>query len=448
MQILVLVILILINAFFAASEMAFISLNDSKIAGMAKEGNKKAKKIEKMLKKPSKFLATIQIGITLAGFLSSAFAADTFVEKLGPVLYNLMPFFSLNVWQGISLVLITIIISFFTLIFGELVPKRIAMKYPEQVSFASIGVIRFISILTAPVVKFLTETTNLVSKIFGIGENEEEIVTEEEIRMMVDQGGEKGTIDNAEKEMINNVFEFNDKVVSEVMTNRTEIFAVDANTSIKEFEEALDDEDYRYSRIPVYDETIDNIQGIIYLKDLIKAQKNHNTKITGLTRKIVFLPESKLINEAFKEMQKNKIQMAIVLDEYGGTAGLVTMEDILEELVGDIYDEYDEVEFKYEKLDDNTFILDGSMPIFDVNKIMDIELPEGDYDTLSGFIISQLDRIPEETESPVIETEEAVFKVEKIENRKIELVKACKTKKVELEDDEDSDENQGDDSDD
>ena len=437
MQILILVILILINAFFAASELAFISLNDSKIASMAKEGNKKAKKIEKMLKKPSKFLATIQIGITLAGFLSSAFAADTFVEKLAPVLDNAIPFFSIEVWQGISLVLITVVISFFTLIFGELVPKRIAMKYPEQVSFASIGVIKIISVLTAPIVKFLTETTNFVSKLFGIGENEEEIVTEEEIRMMVDQGGEKGTIDNAEKEMINNVFEFNDKVVSEIMVNRTEIFAVDINTSIKDFEEELAKAEYRYSRIPVYDETIDNIQGIIYLKDLLKQPKSKSPKIKNLTRKILFMPENKIINEAFKEMQRNKVQMAIVLDEYGGTAGLITMEDILEELVGDIYDEYDEVEFKYEKIDDNTFILEGSMPIFDVNKILDIELPEGDYDTLSGFLINELDRIPEESETPIIETEEAVFKVEKIENRKIELVKACKTKKVETEDEDD-----------
>lgn len=437
MQILVLVILILINAFFAASELAFISLNDSKISMLAKEGNKKAKKIEKMLKKPSKFLATIQIGITLAGFLSSAFAADTFVEKLAPVLYNYIPFFSLNIWQGISLVVITIIISFFTLIFGELVPKRIAMKFPEQVSFASIGIINFISIITAPLVKFLTATTNFISKLFGIGEHEEETVTEEEIRMLVNQGGEKGTIDNIEKEMINNVFEFDDKVVSEIMINRTEIFAVDENLTVRDFEKTLEEENYRYSRIPVYSETIDNIQGILYLKDLLKERINNNPKISELTRKILFIPESKFINEAFKDMQKNKIQMAIVLDEYGGTAGLVTMEDILEELVGDIYDEYDKIEFKYEKIDDNTFMLDGSIPIFDVNKIMDIEIPEGDYDTLSGFIISQIDRIPEETEKPVIETDEAVFKIEKVENRKIELVKACKTEKVEIDENED-----------
>ena len=432
MQILVLIILVLINAFFAASEMAFVTLNDAKIASMAKDGNKKAKKIEKMLKTPSKFLATIQIGITLAGFLSSAFAADTFVEKLAPALYNSMPFLSLNVWQGISLVVITIIIAFFTLIFGELVPKRIAMKYSEKVAFFTVSPIRFVYIITAPFVTFLTATTNFVSKLFGIGENEEETVTEEEIRMMVNQGGEKGTIEDSEQEMINNVFEFNDKEVSEIMTYRTDIFAVDGNTTIAEFEKIIEKENYTYSRIPVYEETIDNMQGVIYIKDILKAKghKNGNTKIKNLTRKLLFMPESKFINDAFNDMQKNKIQMAIILDEYGGTSGLVTMEDILEELVGDIYDEYDKVEFKYEKLDENTYKFDGSTPIFDVNKIMEIDIPEGDYDTLSGFIINELDRIPEDKENPTVETDQAVFKVIKIENRKIELVKACRTKAV------------------
>lgn len=439
MQIIVLVILVTINAFFAASEMAFVTLNDAKIAGMAKEGNKKAKKIEKMLKKPSKFLATIQIGITLAGFLSSAFAADTFVEKLAPVLNQYMPFFSLAIWQGISLLLITLLISLFTLIFGELVPKRIAMKFSEQVAFFAVGPIRVVYIITAPIVAFLTASTNFISKLFGIGETDEEIVTEEEIRMMVNQGGEKGTIDDSEQEMINNVFEFNDKEVSEIMIYRTEIFAVDGNTSIAEFEKILEKENYRYSRVPIYEETIDNMQGVLYIKDILKS-KDPTTKIKKVARKLLYFPESKFINEAFKEMQTNKMQMAVVLDEYGGTTGIVTMEDILEELVGDIYDEYDKVEFKYEKLDDNTFKFDGTTPIFDVNKIMDIEIPEGDYDTLSGFIINELDRIPEENERPTVETKQAVFKVTKIQNRKIERVKACKTKVVDEDEENEIDE--------
>ncbi|MCI8411832.1 MAG: DUF21 domain-containing protein, partial [Clostridia bacterium] len=209
-QLAVLVILIGLNAFFAASEIAFISLNDAKIERQAKEGNKKAKQIEKMLKAPSKFLATIQIGITLAGFLSSAFASDAFAEKIAPMLYELIPVISLGLWKSISIILITIILSFFTLVFGELVPKRIAMKNYEKIAFATIGIIRSIAVVTSPFVKLLTAVTNGISKIFGVGENEEETVTEEEIKMMIDQGEEKGTIKEEEKELINNVFEFND----------------------------------------------------------------------------------------------------------------------------------------------------------------------------------------------------------------------------------------------
>ena len=346
-QILILVILILLNAFFAASEIAFISLNDAKIEKQAKEGNKKAKQIEKMLKSPSKFLATIQIGITLAGFLSSAFASDAFAEKIAPMLYKMVPFINISVWKSISIILITIILSFFTLIFGELVPKRLAMKNYEKISFATIGIIRTISIITAPFVKLLTLVTNTVSKIFGVGETDEESVTEEEIKMMIDQGEEKGTIKEEEKELINNVFEFNDITVSEIMRHRTEIFAVDINISNEELLKELSKEEYRYSRIPVYDETIDEIKGILYVKDVLKNINKSNFKVKNVVKEVYFVSQNRLINEVFKELQKSKKQMAIVLDEYGGTAGLVTMEDILEELVGDIYDEYDKEEKEY-----------------------------------------------------------------------------------------------------
>ena len=393
-QILILVILIFINAFFAASEIAFISLNDAKIEKKSKEGDKKARQIEKMLKAPSKFLATIQIGITLAGFLSSAFASDTFADMLAPLLNQLIPAISVEVWKGISIILITIILSFFTLIFGELVPKRIGMKNSEKVAYFSIGIIRAISVVAAPFVKLLTVVTNGISKIFGIGENEEQTVTEEEIRMMLDQGKEKGTIEDGEKELINNVFEFNDITVSEIMTHRKDIFAVDKNIKLQELLEEITEVDYRYSRIPVYDETIDEIQGVIYIKDILKNMNKKNFKVKNIMKDAYYVPQNKVIDELFQEMQKNKVQMAIVVDEYGGTAGLITMEDILEELVGDIYDEYDEVEEEYTKIDENTYILSGSMTIYDVNKLLNAGIPEGDYDTLSGFLQEELGRIP------------------------------------------------------
>ncbi len=425
-QIMMLVLLIALNAFFAAAEIAFISLNDAKIEKQAKEGDRKAKQIEKMIKTPSKFLATIQIGITLAGFLSSAFASDAFAEKLAPILFQIMPFINLSIWKNVAIIIITIILSFFTLVFGELVPKRFAMKNYEKISFATIGIIRAISVITAPFVKFLTWVTNAVSKLFGVGENEEETVTEEEIKMLIDQGEEKGTIQEEEKELINNVFEFNDITVSEIMRHRKDIFAVDLNISNEELLQELSQEEYRYSRIPVYDETIDEIKGILYVKDVLKNMNKKNFKVKNVMKDAYFVSQNRLINEVFKELQKNKKQLAIIVDEYGGTAGLITMEDILEELVGDIYDEYDKEEKEYEQIDSNTYLLSGSMTVNDINKILNAKIPEGDYDTLSGFLQEKLGRIPEEDEKPVIDTETVTYKIELYEDKRILKVKACK----------------------
>ena len=431
-QIILLIVLIGINAFFAASEIAFISLNDAKIDVQAKEGNKKAKKIKKMLENPSKFLATIQIGITLAGFLSSAYASETFASELAPRLNDLIPALSISAWNNISIIIITVILSYFTLIFGELVPKRIAMKYCEKVSFASIGIIKTISVLTSPFVKFLTFSTNIVSKIFGVSDADEETVTEEEIRMMVDVGKEKGTINQVEGDMINNVFEFNDKTVSEIMVPRKEIFALDMNLSISKVIEEIT-EDFRYSRVPVYDETIDEIKGIVYIKDILLSTKNKNVRIRNLLKDAYFVPETKQVNELFDELRKNRKQIAIIVDEYGGTAGMVTMEDILEEIVGEIYDEYDVVKKDYEKLDENTYMLTGSLSVSEVEKILDIEIPEGDYDTISGYLVEELGRIPDEKEKLVVETEDVTYKIEKVKDKRIIKIKACKIQKVEEE---------------
>ena len=423
--ILVLVILTGLNAFFAASEMAFISLNDNKIEKQAKEGNKKAKQIAKMLETPSKFLSTIQIGITLAGFLSSAFASDVFADMMAPALNNLMPI-GIGIWKSISIILITIILSFITIIFGELVPKRLAMKHYEKIAFGSIGIIRWIAIVTSPFVKLLTATTNAISKIFGVSETDEEIVTEEEIKMMVDQGEENGTIQEDERELINNVFDFNDITVSEIMTHRKDIFAVDIDMNQEELLNEIIKDECRHSRIPVYDETIDDVKGVLYVKDIIKNINKKNFKIKNVMKEAYFVSQNKLINELFKELQRNKKHIAIIIDEYGGTAGIITMEDILEEIVGDIYDEYDEIEEQYEKIDDKTYIISGSMPIYDVNKLLESSIPEGDYDTLSGYLQEELGRIPTDEENPIIETEQLTFKIEEYEDKRILKVKVCK----------------------
>ena len=424
MQIFVLFILIALNAFFAATEIAFISLNDAKIEKQAKQGEKKAKQINEMLKEPSKFLATIQIGITLAGFLSSAFASEAFADKLAPIMQQMIPI-GLGVWKSISIILITIILSYFTLVFGELVPKRIAMKNAEKVANFSIGIIKVISIITAPFVKFLTFSTNVISSLFGVKENEEETVTEEEIRMMVEVGEEKGTIEEQEKELINNVFEFNDKTVSEIMTHRTDIYALDIKDNIEDTLTELDE--YKYSRIPIYEDSIDEIRGVLYIKDLFKYLNNkEKVGIKDIMREAYFVPQYKMIDDLFKELQKNKKQLAIVVDEYGGTAGIVTMEDILEELVGNIFDEYDDIENEFEKIDENTFRISGSVSISELKKILKVDVPEGEYDTLSGYLIEILGRIPEDEEKPVIETQNVTYKIEEYEDKRILWVKACR----------------------
>ena len=418
-EIIMLFCLILLNSFFAMTEIAFVSLNDAKMDLLAKSGDKKAQKIKKLLDVPSKFLATIQIGVTLAGFLSSAFAAESFADDLAPLLTPLLGSSAKN----IAIILVTILLSFFTLIFGELVQKRIGMKNHEKIAFATVGIIRAISIILAPFVKILTFTTNAVSKLFGVTESDEEIVTEEEIRMMVDAGEEKGAIEEEEKEMINNVFEFNDISVSAIMTPRNDIFALDLNITVSELFDELEN-DRTYSRIPVYDEDPDDIKGILYVKDVLNKPKD--TKIADLIREPFYVPETMKINELFNELKLQKIQIAIVVDEYGGTAGLVTMEDVLEEIVGDIFDEYDEIENLYEAIDENTYIFDAGITIYDLSKVLDIDIEEGDYDTLSGYFLELLGRMPKENEHPTVTTDKLEMTVEEFKDNRILTVKIHK----------------------
>ena len=265
----------------------------------------------------------------------------------------------------------------------------------------------------------------MISKIFGVNEEEEEIVTEEEIRMMIAEGEEKGTIEQDEKQLLNNVFEFNDIIVSEAMTPRTDMYAININEDIKKVLDEIDE--FKYSRIPVYEENIDDIKGILYIKDILKPLKNNeNVDIKKLIREPYFVPESKDIDDLFKEMQQNKMQMAIVIDEYGGTAGLITMEDIIEELVGNIFDEYDDEEIDVKKIDDNTYILSVALTSYDLKKIFGVEMPEGDYETLSGFLIEKLGRIPNDNEHPIIEGENLTYKIEEVEDKRIKYVKVCK----------------------
>lgn len=430
-DILFLMVLIVLNAFFAASEMALISINDNKIRLMAEEGDNKARLLIKLLGEPSRFLATIQIGITLAGFLASAFASESFADPIVRLLVTagiMIP----EAWlKTASVIVITIILSYFTLVLGELVPKRIAMKKAEPIARFVANPLRVLSMIALPFVKLLTASTNFFVRLFGVDPYaEDEQVTEEEIRMMVDVGEEKGAIHKTEKVMINNIFEFNNKTVDEVMTHRTDIAALPVGASLEEVIVFVKEE--KYSRIPVYEDTIDNIIGVLHTKHLIQylAQEEDQGEfhLSDFVRQTYFVPASKRTDVLFRELQQNKIHLAVIIDEYGGTAGIVTLEDLLEEIVGNIFDEDDEIEKDIEKLDETTFMINGSTSLDAVEDYLEVELPTEEYETLSGFVIGQLGRIPEKQEdNPTVEFNGLVFKVEKVDEKRVAKVKVCRT---------------------
>ena len=429
-ELLILILLIVLNGFFAASEIALISLNDNKLRFMSNDRNKKKiELLKKLLSEPGRFLATIQIGITLGSMLSSAFASESFSDRLvGLIKLTGIPVPD-AVLKSISVIVISMILSYFSLVIGELVPKRIAMKKEEDISLFAVRPLYILSVATLPVVKFLNASTNVIVRLFGIDPNQdEEEVTEEEIRMMVDVGEEKGAIQENEKEMINNIFDFDNKTAMDIMTHRTDIVALPIDAGLKEVINVINEE--KYTRIPVYEGSIDNIIGILHAKDIIKFidcdQSREDFDLRKLIRNPYNVPWSKRTDELFSELQKSKNHMAIIIDEYGGTAGIVTMEDLVEEIVGNILDEYDEEEKELEKLDDNTYIASGSVGLDVVKEQFDAPLPIEKYDTLSGFVISQLGRIPEHEEKPEIEFSGLVFKVMEISEKKIEKIKICK----------------------
>ena len=426
LKLILLLLLILVNAFFAMSEIAVISLNDNKIEKMAEDGHKKAKQVVKLTENSSKFLSTIQIGVTLAGFLTSASASQTFADMIVNALEGTAVYRTLgaSVVSGISIFVITIIMSYFSLVLGELTPKKIAMQAPEKISFKVVGILLFFSKIFAPFVKILSVSTNAVVRLLGYNPHaDEETLTEEEIRMMVDVGGEKGVIEDVQKEMINNIFEFDDLDAGDIMTHRTDMTAVDANDPIMDVVKTAIESGY--SRIPVFDDDPDNIIGIIYVKDLLRYIGTDLPKhaMRKIMRTPMYVPESKSCGDLFKEMTSKHTQMAVVVDEYGGTAGIVTLEDIVEAIVGNIQDEYDDEEEEISKINETTFTIDGLTDIDELDEIIGKDLPEGDYDTVAGYIISRLGYLPKEGEHSEVMFENIKFTVLEVENRRIEKVK-------------------------
>ncbi len=429
--ILILLGLVSLNAFFAASEMAFISLNDNKIKMMADDGDPKAIVLSRLLAEPTKFLSTIQIGITLAGFLASAFASDSFADPLVTWIAPQLPWLGETTLRSLVVVLITMVLSLVSLVFGELVPKRVAMKYHETIAFSVVGVIRFIEIVFNPFVRLLTFLTNLTVRLFGIDPNEEtRAVTEEEIRMLVDVGEEKGSIRESEKAMINAIFDFDNTDVSDIMTHRTEIAGLSVDASFDDVKALIDEE--QYTRFPVYEDTIDNIIGVLHIKDLLRSigqVQLPDFNLRQLIREPYFVPESKKTDALLRELQKEKVHLAVVIDEYGGTAGIITIEDLLEEIVGNIFDEYDEEEKEIQALNHYTYDVMGSVDLEELDETCDLGLPLDeleDYDTLSGFLVSLLGHIPEDDEHVDLVYRNLRFKILQAEDKVIEKVRIIK----------------------
>ena len=431
LELIVIVALTGINAFFSSAEMAIVSINKNKLKILVEEGNRKAIMLENLMKEPSKFLSTIQVGITLAGFFASASAATGLSQYLSIYLRKLgIPYSG-----QISMILITFVLSYITLVFGELIPKRIALKSSEKIALSSVGTIVTVSKIFSPFVKFLTFSTNIVLTALKMKEdNIEEKVSKEELRSLVEVGREHGIINEVEKEMIENIIEFDEKVAREIMIPRTKVFLIDKNISVDELFEKKEVE--VYSRIPVYEDEADNIVGILFMKDLmIEAYRKgfQNVKLPEIMQEAYFVPETKNVNELFNEMQSEKKHIAILIDEYGGFSGIVTLEDLIEEVMGNISDEFDADDSSIKKLSANKYLVNGELSLNDLNDYFHIELESKHYDTLSGLLIEHMGYIPEDDEDiePII-IDEISFKPKRVKDKKIEWVLAKFNKEEKL----------------
>ena len=431
-QLAVLLILTIVNAFFAGSEMAVVSVNKNKIHRLAEQGNKNAALIERLMEDSTVFLSTIQVAITLAGFFSSASAATGIAQVLGGAMAERGIPYS----QSIASVLVTIILAYFNLVFGELVPKRIALQKAEGFSLLCERPIYMISRVMSPFIKLLSLSTSGVLKLIGMhSETLESDVSEEEIKSMLETGSEKGVFNDIEKEMITSIFSFDDKRAREVMVPRQDMVTIDISEPVESYiDEILQS---MHSKIPVYEDEIDNIIGILSTKNLmiqIRKCRLEDLDIRSMLSEPYFVPENRRTDALFKEMQKNKNKIAILIDEYGGVSGMVTLEDLIEEIVGDIHEEYEDVEPDILEIEPHKiYRVSGSISLFDLNEEMHLHI-DSTCDTLSGYLMELLGYIPDQEKLPLlVETPEADYEVESMDDRVIDKVKLTLKEKKESE---------------
>lgn len=429
-RLILLIVLTFLNAVFASAEIAVISMNDARLKQLTSEGNKKAVRLSKLVEQPSRFLATIQVAITFAGLLSSAFAADSFAV---PVVNRLIAAgVSINetTLKMLTVIVITVILAYFNLVFGELVPKRIAMKKAESMALGMSGMLYGVSIIFKPIVFILSASTNLVLRLFKINPNEnDEKITEEEIRMLLAQGSEQGTIKAYENEIIQNVFELNDTTIEQICTHRIDVDMLNADDSIEEWNKIINKT--RHSFYPVYKDKNENIIGILNTKDYFRLKRKTKTSVLSLALdEPLYAPEGMKSNTLFSIMKAKRNYFAVIIDEYGGFEGVITLHDLMEAIVGDFYDIDDgKVVSEIKKLTENSWRIRGSADIDEVSAELGIDIKSDDYDTFNGYVCSLIERIPNDGEVFTFETDELTISVKSVKNHIIQI--AIVTKKDE-----------------
>ncbi|EPD3685124.1 hemolysin family protein [Listeria monocytogenes] len=422
LQLILIVVLTMLNAFFASAEMALVSLNKNRVKSQAETGDKKAVMLAKLVDDPSKFLATIQVGITLAGFFSSASAATSIATRLESV------FGGSSFAKELSIIVVTIVLSYITLVFGELYPKRLALQKSEKIARVSVRPIMAVGVVLRPFVKFLSFSTDILVKLTRMEKNtDNEKMTREEMQLLIETGRRDGVIEVEELQMLRGVFEMDNKYAREVMVPRTDAFMIDAETESEELCDALLSENF--SRVPVFTGDQDSVLGILHMKDFFaEARKSgfENIDVKALVKDAYFAQETMFIDDLLKNMQRTRNQMAILMDEYGGVAGIVTVEDLLEEIVGEIDDENDVFSDEVKKIDETTFIVEGRMPLDDFNEMFHVELPSRGVDTVAGFVLTLTGTIPEEDDKVVVEYGTLRFTVEEMNDARLVSVRVEK----------------------
>jgi len=430
-QLLLQFVLIGLNAFFACAEIAVLSINDAHLAQLIEQGDKKAIRVSKLINDSSRFLATIQVAITLSGFFGSALAADNFAGILADLLYREGGALSKETLHTIGVVLVTLILSYFTLVLGELVPKRLAMKRAESLALKMSGIITVLNVLFRPIVALLSASTNGVLRLLGIDPHaEDETVYEDDIKDLVDQGIRKGEIDNDEREIIHNLFEFDDISVGELSTHRTDLTILYLEDDMQTWHNLIVEN--RFSHYPVCGENADEIIGILSTKDYFALEnRSREAVLKSAVRPAYFVPESVRADVLFKQMKKSKNHFAVVLDEYGGVSGIATMTDLLEQIVGDFDDEAEETVPDIVSVSENVYAIRGAASIDKVAEELDVELPIDAYDTFGGYVIALCGTVPDDGETEVPETEDLLFEKCIVENHRLVSVRVTKKEKAE-----------------